>query len=111
MARSAWLSGVLLLIACSAHVISPEEARRRVSAGARLVDVRSVEEFEAGHLEGAINIPVGQLERRLSELEPKDGPVVVYCASGFRSARAARLLAAAGFSQVGDLGGMRRWSD
>ena len=56
-----------------------EEARRLVESGARLVDVRTPGEFAAGHLPGAINIPVQDLERRLHELGPKQAPIVVYC--------------------------------
>ena len=99
----------LLFSGCSPHRVTPERAKELVTHGARLVDVRSPEEFEAGHLAGAINIPVGALESRLSELEPKSEPVVVYCRSGFRSARASRILASAGFTQIADLGGMSRW--
>jgi phage shock protein E len=53
-------------------------------------------------------VPVDDLDRRLPELEPKDRPVVVYCRSGRRSARAAAALRAAGF-RVADLGPMSRW--
>jgi rhodanese-related sulfurtransferase len=101
---------VLLLVAC-VHRVTPQRAHDLVREGARLIDVRSPEEFEAEHLDGAVNIPVGQLEGRLSELEPKDKPVVVYCASGIRSARAASKLAAAGFTTVADLGSMSNWAE
>jgi rhodanese-related sulfurtransferase len=101
---------LLLLVAC-AHRVTAQRAHELVRDGARLVDVRSPEEFAAEHLDGAVNIPVGQIEQRLSELEPKDKPVVVYCASGFRSARAASKLAAAGFTTVADLGGMSNWAE
>lgn len=89
--------------------VSATEARRLVEAGARLVDVRTPEEFAAGHLPGAINLPVQELERRRVELEPQERPVVVYCRSGSRSARAARLLESAGFEAIHDLGAMSRW--
>jgi phage shock protein E len=85
------------------------EARRLLDNGARIVDVRTVGEYQSGHVEGALNIPVGSLEERLAELEPKDGAVVVYCRSGHRSARAADILRQAGFSQVFDLGSVRNW--
>jgi rhodanese-related sulfurtransferase len=102
---------LLLFIVCScAHRVSAARAHELVKDGARLVDVRSPEEFASEHLDGAINIPVGELDGRLSELEPKDKPVVVYCHSGIRSARAASTLAAAGFTTVADLGGMDNWN-
>jgi rhodanese-related sulfurtransferase len=85
------------------------EARELVRNGARLVDVRTPGEFAAGHLSGAINIPVQELDRRLAELEPKDGPVVLYCRSGRRSGSAARMLKDAGFATVHDLGSISRW--
>jgi rhodanese-related sulfurtransferase len=85
------------------------EARKLVESGARLVDVRTPEEFAAGHLAGAVNIPVQELAERLGELEPRDQPVVLYCRSGNRSGHAARLLKNAGYARVHDLGAMSRW--
>jgi rhodanese-related sulfurtransferase len=85
------------------------QARELVQAGARLVDVRTPGEFAAGHLPGAINIPVQELDGRLAELKPKDTPVVLYCRSGRRSGSAARTLKSAGFAVVRDLGSMSRW--
>jgi phage shock protein E len=89
--------------------VSSSEARQLVQTGARLVDVRTAGEFAAGHIEGAVNIPVQELESRLAELTPKDAPVVVYCRSGHRSGNAARILKGAGFAAVHDLGAMSRW--
>jgi rhodanese-related sulfurtransferase len=89
--------------------VSSVEARQLVQAGARLVDVRSPSEFAAGHIPGAINIPVQQLDTRMNELQPKDAAVVVYCRSGHRSGNAARMLKSAGFAAVHDLGPMSRW--
>jgi len=89
--------------------ISSAEARGLVQAGARLVDVRTPGEFAAGHIPGAVNIPVGELNARMSELDPRDVAVVVYCRSGQRSSSAARLFRSAGFKAVRDLGPMSRW--
>lgn len=89
--------------------ISSSEARQLVQAGARLVDVRTPGEFAAGHIPGAINVPVQQLGARMNELQPKDAAVVVYCRSGARSGNAARMLKSAGFATVHDLGSMSRW--
>jgi phage shock protein E len=88
---------------------SGPEARRLVEAGAVLLDVRSPEEFSGGHIEGAINIPVQELDRRLADVGAHDRAVVVYCRSGMRSARASAMLKDAGFSAVHDLGGIGRW--
>lgn len=84
-------------------------ARAIVADGGRLVDVRTPTEFDAGHLDGARNLPLGDLPTRLTELEPKSEWVVVYCRSGARSAQAAGILVDAGFSQVFDLGPMSAW--
>ncbi len=89
--------------------VAPAEAKDLVKKGAKLVDVRSPGEFAGGHIEGAVNVPVGDLERRLGELGPKDGVYVVYCASGMRSARAKGILQASGRTNVHDLGAMSRW--
>jgi rhodanese-related sulfurtransferase len=89
--------------------VAPLEAQRIVADGGRLVDVRSPAEHRAGHIRGSTNIPVGELGSRLSELGDKSQPVVVYCASGMRSASAASLLRRSGFQKVYDLGAMARW--
>jgi len=78
-----------------------------VRAGALLLDVRSPGEYAGGHLGGAINIPVDQLASRISEL-PAGKKIVVYCASGVRSAQAASLLDGRKF-EVFDMGGMGEW--
>jgi rhodanese-related sulfurtransferase len=83
--------------------------RALVAAGATLLDVRTAEEFAQGHLEGAINIPVDELASRTAELGPHDQALVVYCASGRRSARASQTLRDAGFTAVHDLGAMSNW--
>ena len=90
-----------------AQAINGAEAHRLVAAGATLVDVRTPGEFEGGHAEGALNIPVDDLSSRMSEV-PRDKVVVVYCASGMRSARAASMLAQAGY-RVRDLGTFEAW--
>lgn len=77
----------------------------KIKAGAKVVDVRSVAEFQSGAYPGAVNIPVQELERRLAEI-PRDTPIVVYCASGGRSASAERLLRAHGYADVVNGGGL-----
>jgi phage shock protein E len=80
--------------------------KEKLKAGAKIVDVRTTGEFEDGAYPGAVNIPLGALPTRLGELGPKDGPIVLYCASGARSAQAARLLKQAGFTDVVNAGGL-----
>jgi rhodanese-related sulfurtransferase len=84
----------------------PEQVRERLAAGATVIDVRSPREFEGGAYPGARNIPLTSLADRLREI-PRDRPVVLYCASGLRSASAARLLARSGFADVLNAGGLR----
>ena len=88
--------------------VSPQKAKELVAEGARLVDVRTPGEHKQGHIEGSINIPVQDLGSRLSEVGDKAKPVVVYCASGARSASAAGALKRAGYT-VYDLGSIARW--
>jgi phage shock protein E len=85
---------------------APADAvRATIAAGAKIVDVRTPGEFGGGAYPGAVNIPLHELRGRLAEI-PKDRPVVVYCASGVRSASAARILARAGYAQVLNAGGL-----
>ena len=92
-----------------AGTISGTQARQLVNDGARLVDVRSPGEFSSGHINGAMNIPIDRLAERPGQLKNKAKPVVVYCASGARSARAKSLLEREGYTSVNNLGPMRRW--
>ncbi len=89
--------------------ITPAMARKLIGGGALLVDVRSPSEFSSGHIDGARNIPVGSLSGRERELGAKDRPVILYCASGTRSAMAKKTLRSAGFSQVHNLGSIGNW--
>lgn len=99
-------------LATSACASGPEipatDAKALVQKGAVLVDVRTPEEFSAGHIDGALNIPVSDLEARKGEL-PKDKDIVLYCRSGARSGRGRELLLAAGFKKVHNLGAMTNW--
>ncbi len=85
--------------------VSPDVVLQKIKAGATVVDVRSPGEYQTGAYPGALNIPVQELDRRLGELR-KDRPIVVYCASGMRSASAERLLRARGFADVVNGGGL-----
>lgn len=80
--------------------------KEKLAAGARIVDVRTPAEFKDGAYPGAINIPLALLAVRMNELEPRDKPIVLYCASGARSGQAARILKQAGFQDVINAGGL-----
>jgi rhodanese-related sulfurtransferase len=75
-----------------------------------LLDVRSPEEFAAGHVAGAVNIPHDQLAARLAEVEAADRPwVLVYCRSGKRATSAEEVLAKAGVEVRQIEGSWLRW--
>lgn len=80
--------------------------KEKIKAGALVVDVRTVDEFQDEAYPGAVNIPVGALPTRMKELEPKDRSIVLYCASGSRSAMAAQMLKASGWKDVVNAGGL-----
>ena len=78
----------------------------KIKAGAKIIDVRTPGEFADEAYPGAVNIPLNVLPSKLDELGPKDKTIVLYCASGARSASAARLLKQAGFVDVVNAGGL-----
>jgi len=76
-----------------------------------VVDVRARSEWDAGHLPGAVHIPLAELPSRLEELS-RDAPLVMQCQSGGRSSVATALLQARGFTNVSNLrGGIEGWRE
>ena len=74
-----------------------------------VLDVRTVREWEEKRIPESHNVPLARLGERLDEL-PRERPIVVHCASGYRAAIAASLLLAAGFDEVSELvGGIAGW--
>lgn len=73
--------------------------------GAIILDVRSKSEFSGGHIKGAMNIPVSDLQNNLSKLKNKNKPIITCCASGMRSASAKSILQNAGYTEVYNGGG------
>jgi rhodanese-related sulfurtransferase len=89
----------------------PQTARKMIADGAVVIDVRTIEEFAAGHLPSAVHIPLADLSARMGEVEQlaksnKATPIVVYCASGNRSGKAKQQLDTAGYQQVVNGGGL-----
>lgn len=82
----------------------PVDFKELLKKGAQLIDVRTPDEYRTGHLKGAINIPLQQLQGSLSKIR-KDKPVITYCASGMRSSAAKNMLTAKGFGEVYNGGG------
>ena len=75
----------------------------------QILDVREDEEWMAGHIDGAVHIPLGQLAQRVDELDAQR-PVVTVCRSGGRAGRAAELLTSSGRRAAVMAGGMQRWA-
>ena len=97
-----------------AEVQPPEAAEELDGSDVALVDVREQHEFEERHIEGAIHVPRGHLESRIEQFVPdRSKRVILYCASGARSALAARTLAEdLGYEDVASMaGGITLWRD
>lgn len=101
---------ILLLTACGGNsykTITENEANELISNDAIIIDVRSSQEYDTGHIEDSINIPV----ENISTVDyDKDKVIIVYCASGVRSASAAKTLIDLGYTNVYNLdGGLINW--
>jgi rhodanese-related sulfurtransferase len=114
------LAALLLLAACAPkapvaeyHKITAEQAKERLDSGDELIllDVRTQDEFNAGHIAGAILLP----NETITETEQPDilpdlnAEILIYCRSGNRSAQAAKKLVAQGYTNVYDFGGIIDW--
>lgn len=71
-----------------------------------IVDVRTPEEFNSGHVSGAINIPLDQVQQRISEFQQMQKPIEMYCRSGNRSGMAVSILKQNGITEVSNGGGL-----
>jgi rhodanese-related sulfurtransferase len=94
--------------------VGPDEVRARRAQGDAftLLDVREPNEWALGHIEGAVHIPRGMMESAIEQRVPRDQEVVIYCASGNRSALAADVLQQMGYEKVSSMrGGIRGWGD
>ena len=92
--------------------IDASQARDRIESGEPVVvDVREQEEWDEGHIPGAVHVPRGHLESRIERLAPDAArPVVVYCSQGNRSVFAAKTLEELGYEDVVSLtGGFTDW--
>jgi len=106
---------LLAEVKVSIREVSEDDVRRRLSDGRRfhLLDLREAEEWQGGHLPGAVHVPRGLLEARIEALVPDPAAeVVLYCARGNRSALAARSLGELGYANVLSMrGGWERWTE
>ncbi|USH04952.1 rhodanese-like domain-containing protein [Grimontia kaedaensis] len=102
----------LTLTLCSALLVAPvasateraEYGWEMIEQGAMVVDVRTPAEFDDGHLSGALNYPVTELDKHIQHLD-KDTPLVLYCRSGVRSGAAYQYLLSKGFTNLHNAGG------
>src|SRR6201747_2940597 len=105
---------VIRKIRSQVEEVDPSEVREHLGNGVVLVDVRESEEWDAGHIPGAKHVPRGYLESRIEgAVSDRDQRVVVYCASGQRSALAANTLREQlGYENVASMnGGITLWKD
>ncbi|HAS73865.1 MAG TPA: CoA-disulfide reductase [Clostridiales bacterium UBA8960] len=85
-----------------------EEVKKEKPTGPLIVDVRTEEEYSYGAIPGAINIPLDELEAKIETFEDKDRKIILYCASGARSAYGVQILKAYGFTNLENGGGVTR---
>jgi phage shock protein E len=93
--------------------VSAAEASQEQSKGAVLIDVREADEFENGHVQGAIHLSKGVVELGIEETVPNvSTPIICYCGGGSRSALAADNLQKMGYTNVSSMaGGFRAWKN
>ena len=92
--------------------ITPEEAKKIMDSGEEhiILDTREQDEFDEGHIPGAILIPYTEIENKAEEMMPdKDKLILVYCRSGRRSKIAAESLSKLGYTNVKEFGGIIDW--
>jgi len=100
---------VLLFSGCASSKPAPEAANPRAlaNAGAKIIDVRTAEEYNSSHLAGSINIPHDQIGEKIAQVTTnRSEPLLIHCRSGKRSAFATSTLQAQGYTNVIDLGSL-----
>lgn len=85
-------------------------AQSAIDGGAQIIDVRTAGEFQMGHIPGAVNVPVDQLESAATSWD-RDAKYLVYCATGSRSVTAVQLMQGLGFKSIAHFNaGIQAWS-
>ena len=111
------LLGFFCLVGCSNtddNAVSYLEAKEKIiNEGAILVDVRTEEEYNTKHIDGAILLTLDTIneENVINIIPSKDTPVILYCQSGNRSGQALDLLESLGYTNVYDLGAISNWEE
>ena len=115
---SAILASAMAMTACGAassdayQHISQEKAKEMMDTQEVLIlDVREQDEYDGGHIPGAVLLPVGTIDEESAAgvIPEKDNTLLVYCRSGSRSKRAAKALADLGYTAVYEFGGIMTW--
>ena len=111
---------VILLVGCfqgeskmQYQTITSEEAMKRFveETDYIIIDVRTIEEYESGHIPGSINIPNETIQEEIEEKIPDKNQVIyIYCRSGNRSAQSAKKLVDLGYQNIYDFGGINTWT-
>lgn len=94
------------------NLVTYEELQGKLNSKANfiLLDVRTLDEYNAGHIPAAVLLPYDEIAQKAEKLLPeKDAEIIVYCRSGRRSAIAADELRKLGYTEVKDFGGISRW--
>ncbi len=101
--------------AAAYKTLTPQQAKLRIEQNPAIVilDVRTQEEFDAGHIPDAVLLPVDLIEAKSAEvakvLPDKDAEILVYCRSGKRAHRASQALADMGYTNIEHIGGIMDW--
>ena len=121
MKKIFWLTLILIMVCgCNSNndsnggTISYMEAKEKIiNDGAIMVDVRTKEEYDNGHIGGAVLLTLDDIneEKALEILGDKNKTIIVYCKSGVRSKEASQKLADLGYKSVYDLGAMSNWKE
>ena len=102
------VTGYLFFIAKSVN-INDELEEARNTDGAVIVDVRSEDEYAQGHIPGAVNVPLDDIDRISEMIEDTNTPLFTYCLTGSRSSRAVKTLKSKGFTHVINMGGINKY--
>lgn len=108
---------IFISFSCNAQhssILTPEEFKKQIKGkDVQLIDVRTPEEYNAGHISNAVNIDYldSDFKKKVQKMD-KTKPIYVYCQAGGRSGKAAKILVDLGFTKVFDLaGGYGKWKD
>jgi len=117
MKKIVFLLIAVLLVGCkdgsnavTYEKISPQDAKTLMVQGNIILDVRTAEEYADGHIDGAVLLPLADIQAgKYDVLDDKNQVILVYCRSGNRSGQASTILADAGYTNIKDFGGINTW--